>query len=214
MTLEELLAKPEPNSPTYHYNLGTLYLRSGNPGLAVSHLEKARALGLNDSEASAQRDQAKQELSLSIGENRLDGGSTLLHRVGDGITSTTHDLFVGALLCIGALLFVFSVIRRRRVQLALRSTMGVLAVISWLLASGVVVLFMTSRATPPLMAIQATSIRSGPGESFLELEPLMPGMKTRHTRVQQTDSTGSNWLQIRFREGRIGWIPAAAVLPL
>jgi uncharacterized protein YgiM (DUF1202 family) len=76
--------------------------------------------------------------------------------------------------------------------------------------------YFTQRITntnPPAICLENQSIRSGPGEQFMELTKMEPGEKIRLLGPSEQTNT-EVWRQIRYMGDKIGWIRASSLLPL
>jgi tetratricopeptide (TPR) repeat protein len=205
--------KSEGNGAAYHYYLGTAYLESGLAGKARAHLEKALQLNRRSSAISQNLEVAKVRLSQALGEQKIDPASNVLEVMADRLSKEELRTMIGFLgaLTIGLWLRTYS--RRKNAKAVFVSGPGIFAGTLFLI---LLLLFLVERAgrvAPALIVLDASTVRSGPGDSYLELARLDSGAKIRWTQTLNA-SSGEEWLQVRFSEGGLGWIPRSKVLQL
>lgn len=217
--VQSYLAAPA-DTPTYYYNLGTLYLRLQNFGKAVAYLEKAQSLSPHDTDIQFNLKAAQVALGHRIGPDHLDLSSNWSETVADRVSL---DEVRGAIGVFGLILVAFwtrSYRRNRRILRTLLAPSGIVGLIGFGLIVG---LYFTERmALPSAVALEKATIRSGPGEKFTELGQLQPGVKIRLTGVEAPASAESGasgnsaaiWKQVRYSADGIGWTPAPSLLLL
>lgn len=205
--------KGEDDSAAYHYYLGTAYLQSGAAGKGRAHLEKAFQLNRKSSAITQNLEAAKARLSQVLGDQKIDPASNVLEVMADRLSREELRTMIGFLgaLTVGLWLRTYS--RRRNAKAVFASGPGIFASTLFFI---LVLLFLVERAgrvAPALIVLDVSSVRSGPADSYLELARLDAGAKIRWTQGLNV-SSGEEWLQVRFSEGGLGWIPRSKVLQL
>lgn len=214
-----LLKNPSPD-PSYFYNVGTMYLKTQRAGLAVPYLEKALRLSPLDRDVRHNLELARTELGRLISSERVDPASTLLDSVGDQLALAPTRAVLALL---GLVLLLFSVriySKRGSAKEWILSGLGpigvvILCILSLYSASSLLVPGQPLGSHPAAFPVEHQTLRSGPGDQFLELTQVEAGTKLRLLG----SAPGSNgdtglWYQVRFSEDRIGWIKASSLLIL
>lgn len=192
--LSELKAHPSDTSE-YHFNVGNLELRLGNPGLARAHLEKAKQMQPFSPKIDSSLRVARDSLGKVIGAERLDPATEWYNALDDRLPMR----FVSGIF--GILAFLLSGIRRER---------GALFCFVFGLAS--LVTSQIAYSHRGVVMIEQQIIRSGPGDQFLELRRVEPGIKLR--LQAEPESSSSEWIQLRFSPDSTGWVKSSSVLLL
>jgi len=210
--LEILKSQPEPTA-RFHYNIGTVYYHLGKLGLAVAHLEKANHIQPHDLQTQRNLKLARQNLSTALGGKvELDPSSSWIEQLADRVNL---DEMRGVLGLLGCLLLIVWIKRYRKTR-RLRSTLVQPSAICTLLFLFVsLVLYVaerSSQATPPAIAMDGVSLRSGPGNEFLELTKIPAGIKLRVLQKGQSSTGNEPWVQVRYSSEGVGWAPESSLL--
>ncbi len=194
-------------TPDYFFNRGVIHHALQQNGLAVVYLEKAKALS-DDTRVNAALDEARKGLGQLIGASKLDGASYAFESWGDELPLEWIWMVLVAFSVLGVIALLIVKSRENRGfsgnMLALTLTLMTLAAIIfswdlWLSRHGAA------------MVSRAETVRSGPGETYLERGVVDVGMKVR--LVGPTPLL--NWYRIRFdATGEEGFIPASSLLLL
>ncbi|OFZ20166.1 MAG: hypothetical protein A2X94_09680 [Bdellovibrionales bacterium GWB1_55_8] len=218
--ITRLLASPEHDSTAYHYNLGTLYLKTGVAGLSVAHLEKANTLKRHDADIQYNLQLARSEVSKLLGADRLDPASTAVERLADRISLEEVRGTLGLLAFLISALWLRSYMKSRSVRRVLLQPASLLLLFA---LSITLLLFGAQRYTelhPSGVLLEPQAVRSGPGNSFLELARVEAGTKLRIVNTAGSPEQGggtpepSKWLQVRYSADEIGWVRASSLLLL
>ncbi len=204
--LEMLLSSdPGAGAALHHYTVGAIYLQNGQPGEALAHLLRAKALGASLEQISPALSMARTQAEERTGGGGLERASTPLERLGDGPMLFPLESLVATL----SLLVALRLWRRPgRGPLRRRSLLACLLLLGAALALAVV--HGMSLSSPPARAVAQLEVRSGPGEDFPLLGEAQPGAELRITTAQ----TSSGWVRVRVSPQLEGWTVSAHVLPL
>lgn len=202
-------------SPTYHYNLGSVYYRLGRQARARAHFERSLSLQGRDPDTRHNLELVLDALASQIGRDRLDPASTWIERRVDYLSLEEVRGVVG----LSALLFVMFLFpfyfKRRTLRSLFLSPASLIGACLCICSVLVFVAKKNALASPPAFAVEQALIRSGPGNHFVELSKLDAGMKIRLTGEASTDSaTGLEWLQIRFSPGKVGWVTESSLFKI
>jgi hypothetical protein len=231
--LKELQAHPQENSHFY-YNLGTIHYRLGHPGTAVAYLEKANRLAPYDPDIQYNLTLAKSVLSDSIGLSQLDPASTWTEQLADRVSLDEVRATLGLLGLIVVLLWTRAYLKTRNLKKVFIQPAGFLGLLGFGLTVGVYGVQRLGSSCPPAICLEKQSIRSGPGQQFMELAQTIPGAKLRllgaSAPAAQPTSTPSAlvtgdptqpsspsseiWQQVRYSPDGIGWIKSSSLLML
>lgn len=198
-----------PQDAAYFYNLGTLLFRDGQIGPSVAHLEKAHALSPLDPAISKNLAATKVFLVQTLGEGRLDPASNLLERWADRLPLKVIQAILGLLIGFSA----WTIVQRKRTQGG-----GKLFGVSLVFFLAISMLRMGMGLASSAMVLELQTLRSGPGEQFLDLGRAEAGIKLRisgETRIaEKAGSQTESWSQVRYSSDGIGWIKSSALLLL
>lgn len=194
-------------TPDYFFNRGVIHHALQQEGLAVAYLEKAHSLS-DDPPVIAALQEAQRGLAQLIGASKLDPASYIFEKWGDELPLewAWMALVSFSILGVVALLLGKSGEKGRFSGKLMNLTLFLMAfailVFSW-------DLWMSRH--PAAMVAKAETLRSGPGESYLERGVVDVGMKLRLV----SPSPVMNWYRVRFdASGEEGFIPAASLLLL
>ncbi len=198
------LQKVPENGARDLYNLGTALLKVSQVGPARAYLEKARFLNLTTHEVPAQFIDTnlllvREKLSQQI-------GTAASHEVASNLEQWADSPLSAWILAIAALFAVIGLGYFTKTRRALAVLPGICFIVLALCTQ-------LGRDTVPAYTLKDSVIRSGPGESFLELSRLPAGAPLRVTNEERARPDGTeSWLQIRYGKTDLGWLPSAALL--
>lgn len=214
--LSALLSNPTPDAH-YFYNLGNVYYRLGQPGVAVAYFEKANRLKAHDSDILHNLAVARSTLQQQIGIQRLDAASTWIESLVDRVPLDEIRSTIGLLAFIVSLVWIRGYRKHRNLGKTLLRPAGLLGLLGLAITVSLYLAQRLAASSPPAVCTQAHSIRSGPGDQYLDLGKLEAGMKIRLLNQSATsEGAGASelWQQIRFTHSEIGWIRASSLLLL
>jgi hypothetical protein len=196
------------------YHLGTLHLLSDEPGEAVAWLSYSDSLIPGNDSTTRNLSLARSKLAARIGTEELEPGQrTWLKSVSDellGLTAQFLGVFFAAL-ALGMTAW--------RISSATSSSPAGIGV-SWnggILLGAAALLFFAgltwrSQANGSRFAVLEPLVaRSGPGETYVELAKLSPGILLK---LDSNEGSAKGWLKVRLSQGRKAWIPSKSALPL
>ncbi len=201
----ELLKQTSPQGARDWYNLGTATLKAGKAGPARAYLEKA----LLENQAHPELPTPWIEKNLSIATVRLQDkiGTVAVREVRQWNEIVVEQpWFVPLEVTAGLACLVAGAV------LLQRKTWMPWGLIPILFAS-LGLLDLSARASSPAFALEDSVVRSGPGPKFLEMGRAEAGSPLRLTGETRNDGQDP-WVQVRFENLSLGWLPAASVLRL
>ncbi|MCC7440158.1 MAG: tetratricopeptide repeat protein [Bdellovibrionales bacterium] len=210
--LEHLKEKSE-SSAEYYFNLGTLYYRTNQPGLALAHFLKAERLAPLQADIQHNLGLTQRIAAAKYGASRLDPATTPLQTLTDRVTWGQLLTLVGAMLAFCALGFALVFRKAGSLRAALTFSAGWVSLAGVSLAGIALGAKTWGDATPPVVLLRSEVIRSGPAEHYLGIGALEAGFKVRATG-RNAHGTQGRWLQVRFGGDEVGWIPQESVLLL
>lgn len=202
----------------YFYNLGILYGKMGNPGLATAYLEKANKLKPYDPDFTQNlilaRNELKEKLIKKDSTLQLDNTSTPIELFADKIN---HDELLGVigLLTLAASLFWMRAYwKTRNIKKALLKPAGWVGTFGLVLTYALYGVYRVGTMNPPSVSINPQSIRSGPGTVYPEIGSLEVGIKIRMVGAPVTVHQDEIWQKIKYKGEQMGWVPLSSLLPL
>lgn len=215
--IEELQKNPREENAAYYYNLGTLHYQAGRQGMGLAYLEKANRLLLHDPDIQENLRLARRALKQDLGAaNELDPSSDWFHQLSDRVSL---DEIRGAAGLVGFVLIFFWTRSYRKLR-SLRKTFsqpaGIMGLLGMAMVAALYVATRMAEGSPPAAFLKAETIRSGPGETYVELSHAEAGTRTRLTGVSENSEgqAPEAWAQIRYGDSGIGWVKASSLLPL
>jgi tetratricopeptide (TPR) repeat protein len=206
--LKALEAAPQETS-AYHHNVGTVYFRLGSYGMALAHLEKAQALDPGDPAIAQNLQLARAQLALSLGAEKIDRASTWLETLAGRFPLEEIRGMLGLLAFVTTLFWLRGYWKTRRLRGTLFHPAGIVAVFAFALTSALYGAQRLATERPAAVVLVPQTVRSGPGDAFMDLGRLESGVK-----VRALGPTSGDWRQVRFGPDAIGWIKASSVLLL
>lgn len=229
--LEALKSRPVFDSPSYFYNLGSVYFRMGELGSAMAYLEKAKRMNPQDPDIGHNLELVRQALTAKAGISRLDPASNWAEAAADHLPLEPVGGTVALILFLALVLSIRNYRKTRssntagtpRAALvhALTRRSGLVSLFALLAMGGLVAVESLGESAPPAVLLTSQVVRSGPGERFLDLATLQAGVKVRLTgRVtQESNAPEGNgqaelWRQVRYGADAVGWIKGSSLLLL
>jgi hypothetical protein len=210
-----LLKKMPEENFRYYYNLGTIYYLLRKPGQGVAYLEKANRIKPHEPDVQNNLALAKTALAQAIGPENVDPSSNWVEHLADGVSLDEARAILGFLgLCV-VLLWIRAYFSERSLRQALFNPAGSIGVFCFLITVGVYFAQRRAASMPPTICLEADMIRSGPGDSFLQLSEGVVGSKYRFmSSAQATGEKQEEWRQVRYSTHEVGWMRASSLLLL
>lgn len=175
--LRQLQSNPSDDA-TYYYNLGTTFLKLGKAGPAVAYLEKANRLEPHDASIQQNLQISRNTLGHLMGTQKLDPASTWSENVADNLRL---DEIRGAFGLVGfviALFWIRSYLKSRRIRQTLMKPAGIMGIGALAITAGLYSIEVAGM-NPAAVCLNRQTIRSGPGDQYIELSQCESGMKVR-----------------------------------
>ena len=208
------------------YNLGTTYLEEDQPGKAHEWLLFSRSLASKDATIQHNLSLAAERLGARIGKAALEPARAEWEAfVPRSALKAALDLFFGLLLCLALGLELWKrlapdakpVSSNTDLRSFLPKTWSMAAIGVGLAGLGVTqVALVESDHEAKAVLCEETVLRSGPGDSYVSLATLSPGvvLPVESAKIGKGPSSQGRWLKVRHAQGELGWIPESASLPL
>jgi tetratricopeptide (TPR) repeat protein len=203
---------------TYFYNLGVLYGKMKQPGLATAYLEKANHDKPHDPEILASLRTAKSELQAQLlsmhAEVTIDGASNQLERFSDRIQNDEILGVVGLVTVLVSLLWIRAYLKTRHITKTFLKPSGWFGVLALVLVFAVYGMFRAGSANEPALVTLSEPLRSGPGMNYPEITEAVPGIKVRMIGSPMTVNENELWQKVRYKTNQTAWIHLSSLLPL
>lgn len=191
----------------YFYNLGTIAYRLGRTGAALGYFEKANRLKSHDPDIRHNLEAVKADLSRTLGTEKLDPASSWAENLADHVSLEELRGVLGLM----GLILSFFWIQIYRKSRSLRPTLlhpaGLIGSAMLAVLIGLYGLEIQANSHSPAVALLRETIRSGPGDTFVQLSTVEAG-----TKVRLLGPSTNSWFQVRFSRDGVGWIPAASLV--
>jgi len=198
----QLILQSEARDFYYYYNLGVVHGKLGNTGASYAFFTKACSLEPSNVACQQSLDSTLSRLVGKVGDSGLDPSASPLEKWVDTLLS---PLASKVLIIITLLLASFFYYSRKR------STKKRAASFSAVLFLSLIHLFLFSwrHTHSTAIVIEDQMLYTGPAESFIPLESIPAGVKLRLSgeRIK-------GWVQVRYSQEGIGWIPESRLLLL
>jgi tetratricopeptide (TPR) repeat protein len=215
--LELLKQKPAYDS-TYFFNMGILYGKSNQPGLATAYLEKANRLNPHDPEIMANlkfaRSQLQQQLAAQRSEVTLDSASNDFERFADRIQSDEILGVIGLITVVVSLLWIRAYLKTRNIVKTFLKPSGWFGVFALVLAFAFYGVYKVGIINPPAVVLVTQPLRSGPGVTYPEITNIGAGVKIRMVGSAVTVNENELWQKVRYKSEQTAWLPLSSLLPL
>jgi tetratricopeptide (TPR) repeat protein len=203
---QALNAQPSGNDPSYFYNLGTISFRLGRTGAALGYFEKANRLKRHDPDIYHNLEMTRAALEKTLGPGKLDPASDWTETLADQVSLEEIRGVFGALMLILAVFWIQTYRKNRDVRQTLLRPAALIGAVALALVGGLYWVETLASARTPAVAMSRQPVRSGPGESYVELAQVDAGTKVRLL------GNSDDWLQIRYSQDGIGWVRAKEFL--
>ncbi len=203
---------------SYFYNLGILYGKMNQPGLATAYLEKANREKPHDPEILLNLKLAKstfqKQLLETHSEISIDGASNQLEQFSDRIHSDEILGLIGLVTVIVSLLWIRAYLKTRNITKTFLKPSGWFGVLALVLVFAFYGIHKAGNFDPPAVALIKGPLRAGPGINFPEIMSLEPGIKVRMIGSPATVNENELWQKVRYKTNQTAWIPLSSLLPL
>lgn len=203
---------------TYFYNLGVLYGKSNQHGLATAYLEKANREKPHDPEIlrnlNLARENLKKQLTEHQSEISIDAASNQLEQFSDRIQSEEILGVIGLVTVVVSLLWIRAYLKTRNITKTFLKPSGWFGVLALILAFAFYGVFKAGNYNPPAVMVLKSPLRAGPGLNFPEIITLEPGIKVRMIGSAATVNENELWQKVRYKSKQSAWVPLSALLPL
>jgi tetratricopeptide (TPR) repeat protein len=203
---------------TYFYNLGVLYGKMKQPGLATAYLEKANREKPHDPEILTNLKVAKNSLQSVLNtthsEIALDGASNQLEQFSDRIQNEEILGMIGLITVLVSLFWIRAYLKTRHITKTFLKPSGWFGVLALVLVFGVYGMYRAGAANPPAVIVMNEPLRSGPGLNYPELMAIEPGVKVRMIGSPATVNENELWQKVRYKPNQTAWIHLSSLLPL
>lgn len=203
---------------TYFFNLGILYGKMNQPGLAHAYFEKANRLHPHDPEIlrnlKVARDQLQKQLSATQSDIGIDSASDQFERFSDRIQGDEILGVIGLVLVIVSLLWIRAYLKTRHLTKTFLKPSGWFGVLALMLVTAFYGVYKAGSYNPPAVVLIKQPLRSGPGMNYPEITNIEPGIKVRMMGSAVTVNENELWQKIRYKSDQTAWIPLSNLLPL
>lgn len=208
---------------SYYYNLGNVHFRLGKFGLAIANYEKAKYLRPHDPDIRHNLKLAQTNLIKTSGRENLDPASSKIESIVDNIPIEEARAILGLTAFLIIFMWTRPYLRTRSLRKTIRHPAGLCAVLAFAITGVLFLAKHTAAANPPAVCLERLIIRSGPGDTYLELTKIDEGTKIRvlGSGVEQptSDTAKESWRQVRYAinedgDELIGWIRESGILLL
>lgn len=205
---QSLSTQPSGNDPLYFYNLGTIAYRQGRTGAALGYFEKANRLKRHDPDIYHNLELTRSQLEKTLGSGKLDPASNWTETLADQVSLEEIRGVLGAIMLILAIFWLRTYWKNRDIKQTLLRPAALIGAVALALVGGLYWTETLASARSPVVALSRQSIRSGPGDSFIELGQIDAGTKVRLLGSASSENVAEEWLQVRFSQDGIGWVRA------
>ena len=208
--------------PTYDansfYNLGILWGKSNQVGLATAYLEKANRLKPHDPEILHSLKLAKelliQQLNSQHAEIVTDAASNQFEQFADRIQSDEIMGVIGLVSVVVSLLWIRAYLKTRSLMKTFLKPSGWFGVLALVLAFALYGIFKAGNSTPPGVVVLKQQLRSGPGLNYPEISSIEPGIIVRMIGSALSVNENELWQKVRYKSDQTAWIPLSSLIPL
>ena len=203
---------------TYFYNLGVLYGKMDQPGLAAAYLEKANREKPHDPEILSSlkfaRESLHQHLIKSGSESVIDSASNQLEQFSDRIQGDEILGVIGLITLIVSLLWIRAYLKTRNITKTFLKPSGWFGVLALVLMFAFYGIYRTGSSNPPAVLISKELLRSGPGMNYPEISSIEAGIKVRVIGSPANVNENELWQKVRYKNNQTAWLPLSSLLPL
>ena len=203
---------------TYFYNLGVLYGKMKQPGLATAYLTKATREKPHDPEIQANLKLAQSALRQSLADTRtemsIDGASNSLEQFADRIQNDEILGVIGLVTVLVSLLWIRAYLKTRNLTKTFLKPSGWFGVLALVLVFAFYGIFKAGNSNPPAVVLVREQLRAGPGLNYPEILPIEVGIKVRMLGSPASVNETELWQKVRYKPNQSAWIPFSSLLPL
>lgn len=214
----QLLQQSPTYDASYFYNLGVLYGKLKQPGLAHAYLQKANRLNPHDPEIlrnlKVARGQLEKQLVETHGEVGVDSASNQFEQFADRIQGDEILGVIGLVLVIVSLLWIRAYLKTRHLTKTFLKPSGWFGVLALMLVTAFYGVYKAGSYNPPAAVLIKQPLRSGPGLNYPETAMIDPGVKVRMIGSAVTVNENELWQKVRYKSDLTAWIPLSNLLPL
>ena len=210
---KSLVAHPA-ETAAFYFNLGTVYYRLGRLGNGVAYLEKSNHLMPHDPSIRQNLKLAREGLAKTIGAEKLDPASTWSETLADRISLEEVRATLGLFGCVLALLWIRFYLPSRDLKRTLLQPAALCCLIAFIITASLYAAERTAEDRPAAVVLEPQTIRSGPGDQYLDLGRVEAGTKIRALGPVGTEAGGVPWKQVRYSQEGIGWVRSSSLLLL
>lgn len=203
----------------YFFNLGILYGKDQQHGLAVAYLEKSNQLKPHDPEILKNLKIAQQLLKKELTLHRskiieLDGSSNSLEKFADRIQTDEIMGVIGLVVVIVSLLWTRAYLKTRNITKTFLKPSGWFGALAVVLSFAFYGVHRIGSSNPSAVLLMKQPLRSGPGMNYPELFSVDAGVKVRMVGSSITLNDTESWQKIRYDAEHTAWIPLSSLLQL
>ncbi len=195
-------------NPYRAYQAGLALAKLEQPGAAHAYFTLAHLRAPGDPDLEHNFELTRAILVQALGSDGLDPASNLWERAAEQLPLGPGMLGLGVLCLVLA-----NRIRRSPGSRGVQPERAALG-LSALMLLTLCVLRGGWGVQAPAVLSEPQGIRSGPGESFLQLGRLEAGVRVRATGESSQDANAPGWIQIRYSGGSVGWVKESGLLLL
>ena len=203
---------------TYFYNLGVLYGKMKQPGLATAYLTKANSEKPHDPEIQSNLKLAQSALqnvlALNHSEIGIDSASNQLEQFSDRIQNDEILGVIGLITVLVSLLWIRAYLKTRNITKTFLKPSGWFGVLALVLVFAFYGIYKAGNSNPPAVVVVREPLRSGPGLNFPEISTIESGIKVRMLGSAATVNENELWQKVRYKTNQTAWIPLSSLLPL
>lgn len=208
------------------YNLGTNFLEDDQPGKAHAWLLFSKSLASKDPTIRHNLALAAERLGARIGKASVEPARAEWEGfISRSTLKAGLDLFFVFLIGLALGVELWKRLAPNTKHEAPGSDLGTLFPATWALFTvgvglaglgGTQLALMDSVHEAKAVLSEETVLRSGPGESYVALATISPGvvLPVESAKAGKGASSQGRWLKVRHAQGEFGWIPESASLPL
>lgn len=205
----DLLKARPPKTAAEFYNLGTLALSLQKPGEALAYLERAKALDPFDADTAQNLKIARDQTALALGSAlKLDPASHWSESLADRVSLEEIRGVLGAIGLLTVFFWFRSYRKHRRFLRVFWEAPGLLGLSAAILTLGLYICDRRAEAYPPAIALERVTLRSGPGDGYLAMGTLEPGVRVRI----EDQNPNAGWIQVRYGPDQVAWVTTGSLL--
>ncbi|MBC7397200.1 MAG: hypothetical protein H7333_07125, partial [Bdellovibrionales bacterium] len=194
---------------TYFYNLGVLYGKMKQPGLATAYLTKANREKPHDPEIQYNLKLAQQELQINLNASHselgIDSASNQLEQFSDRIQSDEILGVIGLITVLVSLLWIRAYLKTRNITKTFLKPSGWFGVLALVLVFAFYGIYKAGNSNPPAVVVVKEPLRSGPGLNYPEISTIESGIKVRMLGAPATVNENELWQKVRYKTNQAAW---------